>query len=79
MARRRSALDEVVASQHVQKWHERDEHRNTPSEPGDEAHAPTAEDQVDPDQHHGDRMQDAKEELKQLLHEGSVAHLGGGA
>lgn len=68
-------LDEVVSGQDIQERHERDDHRNTPSEPRDEAHAPAAEDEIDPDQHHGDWMQDAEQELDHFLeHGGSVAH-----
>jgi hypothetical protein len=53
-----SCLDEVVASEHVHERDERDDRGDCPGELGDQSDV-AAEQQVDPDQHNRDWVQDA--------------------
>ncbi len=61
------SLQEVVAREHVEKRHERHDRGDRPGNPGDEAEV-AAEQQVDPDQNHSDRVQDAEDQLENFLH-----------
>jgi hypothetical protein len=63
-------LYEVVSREDIHEWDERDDRGNPPSELGNEAEVAAAQ-QVDPDQDHGNRMEDAKNELNEFLHGGS--------
>src|SRR5271166_6974106 len=61
------ALDEVVTREDVQEGHEWHDDRHRPRKSRDEADVSPAEEQVDPDQHDGHWMQDAKQELDHFL------------
>jgi hypothetical protein len=61
-------LDEVVAGQDVDEGNERHDRRDGPRELGDETEVAPPKDQVDPDQHHGNGVQDAEDDLDQFLH-----------
>jgi hypothetical protein len=63
-------LDEVVSREDVHKRDERDDRGDAPGELRDEAEVAAAQ-QVDPDQDHSNRMQDAEKDLNQFLHGGS--------
>jgi len=72
-------LDEVIPSKHVQERDEGHDHGDAPSEPRDKAPVASTEQQVDPDQHYGDRMQDAEDDLEQFLQHGAGSRRRGGA
>jgi hypothetical protein len=58
---------EVAAREYVEERHERDQGKHRPRHLRQGADI-AASRQVDPDQDHGDRMQEADQELKNLLH-----------
>jgi len=60
-------LDEVVAGEDVDEWDERNDGDDRPRELRDQAEIAT-EHEVDPDQHDGDRMQDAQQKFQDFLH-----------
>src|SRR5580704_13145372 len=64
----RVELEEVVTGEHVEEGHEWDDREDPPGELAHEPDVPP-EQQVDPDQHHCDGMQDAKDQLEDLLHD----------
>ena len=63
-----SVLRGVVTSEDVQERDEWDDHGDAPREPRYEPDVAAAEDQVDPDQHDRDRVENAEQELDQFLH-----------
>lgn len=61
------SLQHVVAGEHVQEGHEGHENGDAPRDPCEQIHAgPRRE--VDPDEDHGHRVQDAQKQFDDLLH-----------
>src|SRR5215831_19387594 len=70
--RRSRPLPEVAASEHVQERDQRDESENAP---GELRHVTdiAPRQQIDPDQHDGDRVQETDQQLENLLHTSTLS------